>query len=129
MTMARMEHFAFFAADPAALKDFYCDAFGMRLALDNSAATPPGYFLVDDAGTALEIIGRPADHPRPNTRHVCHVAFSVDDVAAARAALEARGLVFETDTAVDAPGMKTAFFTDPEGNRGQIVWRAKPLGG
>ena len=58
--MAKMEHFALFAADPKALADFYVEALGLRIAVDNGAANPPGYFLVDDAGTALEIIGRPA---------------------------------------------------------------------
>jgi catechol 2,3-dioxygenase-like lactoylglutathione lyase family enzyme len=63
--MARMEHFAIFAADPKSLKDFYIEAFGLRMALDNGAASPPGYFLVDDAGMALEIICRPEGSGRP----------------------------------------------------------------
>ncbi len=127
--MARMEHFAIFAADPRSLKDFYIEALGLRLALDNGEASPPGYFLVDDAGLALEIIGRPPDAEAADTRYVCHVAFTVDDVAEARRRLEGLGLSFEDDTAVDIPAMKTAFFRDPEGNRLQVVWRARPLGG
>jgi glyoxylase I family protein len=127
--MARMEHFAIFAADPKSLKDFYIEAFGLRLALDNGTASPPGYFLVDDAGMALEIIGRPEGVGAADTRYVCHVAFAVDDVASERRRLEGLGLAFEDDTAVDTPGMKTAFFRDPEGNRLQVAWRARPLGG
>jgi glyoxylase I family protein len=127
--MARLEHFAIFAADPKSLKDFYIQAMGLRLAADNSAASPPGYFLVDDAGTALEIIGRPADVEAADTRYMCHVAFAVDDVAEARHRLQTVGRCFEAETAVDTPAMKTVFFRDPEGNRLQIVWRAQPLGG
>jgi glyoxylase I family protein len=127
--MAHIEHAAIFAADPAALKDFYIDALGLRLAVDNSKASPPGYFLSDDAGTALEIIGRPADFTPVSTRHVCHTAFFVADYDAARADLERRGVVFETDTVVDNANMRTAFFNDPEGNRCQIVWRPRPLVG
>ena len=127
--MARMEHFAVFAADPRALADFYIQAMGLRMALDNGAASPPGYFLVDDAGTALEIIGRPTGVEAADTRYVCHVAFTVDDVADARHRLEGLGRSFEADTVVDTPAMKTAFFRDPEGNRLQVVWRARPLGG
>lgn len=127
--MARMEHFAIFAADPKALKDFYIQALGLRLALDNGAASPPGYFLVDEAGMALEIIGRPPEVDEADTRHVCHIAFTVDDVAEARRRLEGLGRAFEADTVVDTPAMKTAFFRDPEGNRLQVVWRARPLGG
>ena len=125
--MAKMEHFAFFAADAPALKDFYIDALGMRLIVENPG-DPPGYFLADDSGGAIEIIGRPRGESGVNQRWVCHVAFWVDDFAAARSALEARGLPFETDTVVDTDAMKTAFFRDPEGNRVQIVWRRRPLG-
>ncbi len=125
--MARIEHTAVFAVDPAALKDFYIEALGLRLVVDNSHTSPPGYFLADDAGMAFEIIGRPGDLKVGPTRHVCHTAFFVDDYDGARAALEKRGLVFETDTVVDNEKMRTAFFHDPEGNRCQIVWRPKPL--
>jgi glyoxylase I family protein len=125
--MARIEHFAIYAADAPALKDFYVDVFGLRV-IGESGGSPPGFFLADDAGMALEIIGRPKGEPAINQRWVCHIAFSVDDVAATRAALERRGLVFETDTAVETASMRTAFFDDPEGNRCQIVWRNPPLG-
>jgi glyoxylase I family protein len=125
--MAKLEHFAIFAADSVALKDFYVDAFGLKVILE-SGGDPPGFFLADEAGMALEIIGRPAGESAVNQRWVSHVAFQVDDLAAARAALQRRGLVFETDTVVDKPTMRTAFFNDPEGNRCQIVWRDPPLG-
>jgi glyoxylase I family protein len=125
--MAGIEHFALFADDAPALKDFYVRALGMTVALDNGAGTPPGYFLVDDRGMALEIIGRPPGVEAGDTRYLCHVAFSADDVAEERARLEGLGLAFEAETAVDTPAMKTAFFRDPDGNRLQIVWRMSPL--
>jgi glyoxylase I family protein len=124
--MASLEHFAIYAADPPALKDFYVAALGLRVIVE-SGGDPPGYFLADDAGMALEIIGRPRGEPGVNQRWICHIAFRVDDVAATRAALEARGLVFEPDTVVDSARMRTAFFNDPAGNRCQIVWRDPPL--
>ncbi len=53
------EHFAIYAADaPAALKRFYEEAFGMRTVV-SSGGDPPGFFLVDERGFAIEIIGRP----------------------------------------------------------------------
>lgn len=125
--MARMEHFAIYADDAPALKDFYVAAMGLRVIVE-SGGDPPGYFLADDSGTALEIIGRPPGERGAPQRWVCHVAFWVNDYAAARSALEARGLVFEPDTVVDNDSMRTAFFLDPEGNRLQIVWRRRPLG-
>ncbi len=125
--MAKMEHFAIYAADAPALKDFYAEAMGLRVIVE-SGGDPPGFFLADDSGTALEIIGRPKGQPGANQRWVCHVAFQVDDFAAAHSALKARGLVFETETVVDNDSMQTAFFLDPEGNRVQIVKRKRPLG-
>ncbi len=127
--MATIEHVALYAAGhPSALKDFYVEAFGLRVIVDNAQGEPPGYFLADDKGMALELIGRPEGSEGANQRFVCHVAFLVDDVSAIRAVLEAKGLAFEADTAVDNESMTTAFFRDPEGNRIQVVRRPKPLG-
>lgn len=125
--MAKLEHFAIYAADAPALKDFYVEAMGMRVVVE-SGGNPPGYFLTDDAGMAIEIIGRPPGESGANQRWVCHLAFWVDDFASAHSALKARGTVFEADTFVDNESMRTAFFNDPEGNRVQIVWRSQPLG-
>lgn len=126
--MARMEHFALYAADTPALKDFYVEALGLRVIFESSGS-PPAYFLADERGMALEIISRPEGQANANQRWVCHIAFWVDDFASAHAALKARGMSFESDTFVDNPTVRTAFFNDPEGNRCQIVWRDPPLGG
>jgi glyoxylase I family protein len=125
--MARIEHFAIYAQDAIALKDFYVQSLGMKVVLE-SGGDPPVFFLADDQGVALEIIGRPEGQSNVNQRWVCHVAFWVDDVPATRAELDRQGIVFETETAVDNDAIKTAFFRDPEGNRCQIIWRARRLG-
>lgn len=126
--MARIEHAAIFAEDPSSLKDFYLKAFGLRVLLDNGRGSPAGFFLGDDQGAALEIIGRPPGVEGVNQRYVCHVAFVLEDVAAKRAELEGMGLTFEVETVVDNDSMTTAFCNDPAGNRIQIVMRKKPLG-
>ena len=126
--MSRIEHAAIFAEDPSSLKDFYSEAFGLRVVLDNGRGTPPGFFLGDDHGTMLEIIGRPPGVDGVDQRYVSHVAFVVEDVAAKRAELEGLGLTFELDTVVDNDSMITAFCNDPAGNRIQVVRRKKPLG-
>src|SRR5262249_1612119 len=107
--------------------DFYVDALGLRVVLE-SGGKPPGYFLADDQGMAIEILGRPEGSPEVNPRWICHLALWVDDVPAKRDELERRGIIFETETAGDNEDMKTAFFKDPAGNRCQIVWRRLPLG-
>jgi glyoxylase I family protein len=124
--MPAIEHFAIYAADAPRLKNFYVEAFGMRVLVEGKG-DPPGFFLGDANGGAIEIIGRPPGQSGANQRWVCHVAFWVDDYRAIRANLEKRGIVFETDTAVENDSVKTAFFLDPEGNRCQIVWRRDPL--
>jgi glyoxylase I family protein len=106
---------------------FYVEAIGLGVIVE-SGGSPPGFFLADERGTALEIIGRPAGVSGAHQRWVCHVAFWVDDFDAASAALTSRGVVFETDTFVDKDEVRTAFFDDPEGNRCQIIWRRRPLG-
>jgi glyoxylase I family protein len=121
--MARVEHFAIYAADPAGLKDFYVKAFGLRVIVEGGG-DPPGYFLADDLGVvAIEILGRPAGTTDTNQRWVCHLAFWVDDVPAKRAELQSMGIPIETETLIDTDDIKTAFFKDPGGNRCQIVWR------
>lgn len=122
-----IEHIALFADDLEASRDFFMRVFDMRVVLDNSQAPVRGYFLVAEGGSVLEVIERPKGETNANQRYVCHVAFAVDDVATARAKIEAEGLVFETDTVVDTPEFQTAFFRDPEGNRLQILKRLKSL--
>lgn len=122
-----IEHVALFADNLEASRDFFMQIFDMRVVLDNSKAPVRGYFLVADGGSVLEVIERPKGESNANQRYVCHLAFAVEDVAEARAKIEAAGLVFETDTVVDTPEFQTAFFRDPEGNRIQILKRLKPL--
>lgn len=54
-----------------------------------------------------------------------HLALHVDDVAAARAQLEAKGITFVGDT-FDTGVCHMAFFTDPDGNDLMLHSRYKP---
>ena len=125
--MSKLEHFAIYAADLEALKDFYTRHLGLKVARVGGGNPPGGYFLADDHGGAIEIIARPAGEANADQRWVCHLAFWVDDVFAKKAELERLGLRFEVDTAADDAEIKTWFFNDPEGNGCQLVWRSKPL--
>lgn len=124
--MSQIEHFAIYADDPTTLKNFYVDVFGLHVVFD-SGGDPPAYFLADDHGMAIEVLGRAPGHTAVNQRWVCHLALWVDEFPSKRAELERLGLVFETETFVDTEELKTAFFKDPGGNRAQIVWRKKRL--
>jgi glyoxylase I family protein len=125
--MSRIEHFAIFTDQLESTRQFYQDLLGLTVLLDNSAAPVPGYFLADSHGAVLEVILRPAGVSALETRYVCHVAFWVEDLSAARAKLEAHAVEFEVDTAIDTSDFKTVFFRDPDGNRCQLVWRRKAL--
>jgi catechol 2,3-dioxygenase-like lactoylglutathione lyase family enzyme len=54
-----------------------------------------------------------------------HLALHVDDVAAARAALEAKGVSFDGET-FDTGVCHMAFFTDPDGNDLMLHHRYAP---
>ena len=54
-----------------------------------------------------------------------HLALHVDDVAAARAELESRGVEFAGDI-LDTSVCHMAFFTDPDGNRLMLHHRYAP---
>ena len=101
--------------------------FGLRVIVE-AGGDPPAFFLADDHGMAIEVLGRPPDSPEINRRWVCHLAFWVDDFAAMHAELERIGIGFEAETLVENDDLKTAFFKDPGGNRCQIVWRRRRLG-
>jgi len=54
-----------------------------------------------------------------------HVALHVDDMQAARASLEARGVAFHGDT-LDTGVCHMAFFSDPDGNQLMLHHRYAP---
>jgi catechol 2,3-dioxygenase-like lactoylglutathione lyase family enzyme len=57
--------------------------------------------------------------------HAAHIALRVPDVAAARAELEAKGVVFEGDI-LDTSVCHMAFFKDPDGNQFMLHRRYAP---
>jgi glyoxylase I family protein len=93
--MPSIEHFAVYADDSARLAGFYVQVMGLRVIVE-SGGEPPGFFLADDHGMAIEVLGRPPGTPGVNQRWVCHLAFWVDDYAAKRTELERHGVIFET---------------------------------
>lgn len=62
---------------------------------------------------------------RQNRTGTGAVVFKVDDVAAAKAALEAKGVEFETDI-IESGACHQAYFSDSEGNSLGLHHRYKP---
>ena len=125
--MSRIEHFAIYADDPTALKDFYVRAFGLHVIVENGGP-PPAYFLADDHGWPSR-----SWHGRKARRTPISAGFAISRSGSttsspSAASSHSLGIVFEDETLVETDEMKTAFFKDPAGNRCQIVWRRKRLG-
>jgi catechol 2,3-dioxygenase-like lactoylglutathione lyase family enzyme len=107
--------------DPDRSRAFYVDTLGLRP--DESAQYE---FWV---GETCFGIWEPAKQgmefaPQKNA----HLALHVDDVAAARAELEAKGVEFQGDT-FDTGVCHMALFTDPDGNDLMLHSRYKPQEG
>jgi catechol 2,3-dioxygenase-like lactoylglutathione lyase family enzyme len=99
---------------------FYVDTLGLRP--DPSAAYE---FWV--GGTCFGI-WEPERQGRPfEPQRNAHLALHVDDVAAARAALEAKGVGFLGDT-LDTGVCHMALFRDPDGNDLMLHHRYAPRG-
>jgi catechol 2,3-dioxygenase-like lactoylglutathione lyase family enzyme len=109
--------------DLAAAREFYGTVLGLRASKLWGEENPRGaefetgsltIALVDSAGLGLEV--RPNNHP---------IALHVDDVEAARAELESRGVSFSPDT-VDSGVCHMAYFADPDGNALMLHHRYAP---
>jgi catechol 2,3-dioxygenase-like lactoylglutathione lyase family enzyme len=105
--------------DAARSKTFYVETLGLPLERD----TPTGFEVAAGQVTLgvwePERMGLPFQ-PTPNA-----VALHVDDVAAARAELEAAGVTFDGDT-FDTGVCHMSFFRDPDGNAFMLHRRYAP---
>lgn len=128
MLIKALEHLAIAATDPAALAAWYCD----KLGFDMLVASPESqtYFVGLPGGGIIEIlpvVGVATGQPATIGLH--HLALAVDTFDVAYQHLLAQGVHF-TGPAYRSTdgGTQFDFFTDPEGNRLQLVCRAQPLG-
>ena len=112
-----------FVADyPAAVK-FYGELLGLEHSVDYGRI-PAGEFetgsltlqVMDAASIGREF--QPSGHP---------IAFHVEDVEAARAELESKGVTFIAET-MDSGVCHMAFFSDPDGNALMFHNRYAPRG-
>ena len=123
-----LEHLAIAAADPMALAEWYCATLGFDMLV--AAPESQTYFVGLPGGGIIEIlpIVGAATSP-PATAGLHHLALTVDTFDSVYQQLLGQGVRF-TGPAYRSPDGTTQFdfFTDPEGNRLQLVYRAQPLG-
>jgi len=113
-------HVAVIASDYAASKAFYADALGFEILDENFRAERDSWKLdlALPGGGQIELFSFPTPPARPSRPEACglrHLCFAVADVAATKAALEARGVAVE-DIRVDPyTGRAFTFAADPDG--------------
>ena len=123
-----IEHVALVAEDPGALATWYQNVLGFRL-IRSSEATQSCFLGLPDEGI-LEIL--PSDGgirvPQgPDHPGIHHIALEVEDFDAALGLLQAAGVALVGPRRQAADGTLLGFFTDPEGNLLQLVYRPSPL--
>ena len=119
-----IEHTAIASPDPRKLAQWYVETLGFRINYDSGRT----FFIKSVNGSMIEIISsegelRPIALKDPGLRHL---ALAVSDFDAVYGQLKARNVNFLVEAA-DNKGVKTAFFTDPEGNILHIIQRQTPL--
>jgi predicted enzyme related to lactoylglutathione lyase len=98
------------------------------LGLPRSVYMPERNFAEFETGTVtINVLDPQRMGIGPFQRNANHVALQVEDVAAARAELEQRGVTFERDI-FDSGVCHMAFFTDPDGNSLMLHHRYAPRG-
>ncbi len=122
-----LEHVAFNVSEPAAVSEWYCKNFGMKI-LRKFGAPAFGHFVADARGAMmLEFYNNPKAGSIPDYRSmnplVLHIAFQVDDVAAVRANLLKSGATAEGEVATNDDGDQLAMLRDPWGLAVQLIKR------
>ncbi len=104
--------------DPERSRSFYVDTLGLR-------PDDHGRFEMWAGETCFAIWDPAALGMAFSPQKNAHIALHVDDVAAARAELEGKGVDFAADT-FDTGVCHMALFTDPDGNDLMLHNRYKP---
>jgi catechol 2,3-dioxygenase-like lactoylglutathione lyase family enzyme len=109
MQVERVDFVSFLTQDILRAKQFYSEIIGLEIESEGA----------DDmefrAGQVTLDVFNPASQGQPFAPNLGGMALRVPDVDAARAELEAKGVVFDGDT-VQTSVCRMAFFHDPDGN-------------
>lgn len=116
----RIHHVAIICTDYKVSKNFYVNILGLTVVQEVYRAERKSYKLDLSVNGLYQIelfsFENPPERPsRPEATGLRHLAFEVDDVAAAAAALNAKGVTTEELRVDEYTGKKFTFFTDPDG--------------
>lgn len=118
--LSRIHHVAVICSDYARSKRFYTEVLGLKVVAENFRAARESWKLdlaLPD-GVQIELFSFPAPPPRSSAPEACgarHLCFAVTDVAAAKAALEAKGQAVEPIRVDEYTGKRFTFLPDPDG--------------
>lgn len=120
LTLRRIHHVAIICSDYARSKAFYTQVLGLPV-LGEAYREGRDSWKLDLAlpdGGQLELFSFPSPPPRPSYPEACglrHLAFEVDDVAAAAAHLRRLGVAVEPIRVDEFTGRRFTFLADPDG--------------
>ncbi len=122
-----VEHIAIYAKDTKALTDWYVQMFDGKIVHDNGKGN---YFVAFSNGSLIEISPNEAAENQPTAMDeagIRHIALATDDLEAAAAKVRASGVEILKEAVVNAKGVGTMFFRDPDGNILHLISRVEPL--
>lgn len=118
--LLRIHHAAIICANYAVSKRFYTETLGLRVLAEHHREARASYKLdlaLPD-GSQLELFSFANPPPRPSYPEACglrHLAFAVQDVAAFKRELEAKGVAVEPIRVDEFTQKRFTFFADPDG--------------
>lgn len=120
LALSEIHHIAIIASDYARSKAFYCDLLGLKLQAEHYRAERDSWKadLALNGRYLIELFSFPTPPPRPSQPEACglrHLAFEVEDIGQAIAALEQAGVPCETVRTDEFTGRRFTFFRDPDG--------------
>jgi catechol 2,3-dioxygenase-like lactoylglutathione lyase family enzyme len=115
----RIDFVSFFTQDILRAKKFYAETLGLEIETEGE------HDMEFRAGQVTLDIFDPSSQGQAFSPSPAGMALRVPDVAAARAELEAKGVVFDGET-IDTGVCHMAFFKDPDGNALMLHRRYAP---
>lgn len=127
--LLRIHHAAIICSDYPRSRRFYTEVLGLKVLAEHHREARQSYKLdlaLPDGGQ-VELFSFPHAPPRPSypeAQGLRHLAFEVEDVAQAKAALEAQGVVVEAIRLDEHTQRRFVFFADPDGLPLELYERA-----
>lgn len=120
MNLSRIHHIAIIVSDYEVSKDFYVNKLGFPVIRENYRPERDDWKLDlrMNETTELEIFGvknPPARVTRPEAAGLRHLAFYTENIEAAVAELNEKGITAEPVRTDEFSGRKFTFFADPDG--------------